>query len=89
MSTLRRWSVVGAQCDFCTTHSPSRSEKPTVPVDILSNRYLKNTFRIDYKKRLPCFCRYYGAILEYSYFAYKSHIFGKKEHLLSNWESRE
>jgi hypothetical protein len=24
-----------------------------------------------------------------SYFAYKNNIFGKKEHWLSNWESRE
>ena len=43
---------------------PSLTEKSSVPVDILSNRYLKNTLRIDYK-RLPCFCRYYGANLEY------------------------
>ena len=81
-------------------------------MDILSNRYLKNTLRIDYKQRLPCFYRYYGAILKiyifrrfrdcnfrgisqpnvnnkWSNFAYKNNIFGKKEHWLSNWESRE
>ena len=44
-------------------HGPS--EKPNVPVDILSNRYLKNTLRIDSKNRLPCFCRYYGYNLEF------------------------
>ena len=43
----------------------SSTKNPIVPVDILSNRYLKNTLSIDYKQRLPCFCRYYGANLEY------------------------
>ena len=42
-------------------------EKPIVPVDILSNRYLKNNLKIDYKQRLPCFCRYYGANFEKSF----------------------
>ena len=45
--------------------SLSPTKKPPVPVDILSNRYLKNTLRIDYKQRLPCFYQHYGANLEY------------------------
>ena len=40
------------------------NEKPIVPMDILANRYVKNTLRIDSKQRLRCFCRYYGANLE-------------------------
>ena len=43
---------------------PGLTENTAVPVNLLSNRYLKNTLRIDYKQRLPCFCRYYGANLE-------------------------
>ena len=60
---------------------PSLTEKSSVPVEIISNRYFLKTLRIDYKQRLPCFCQYYGANLEY--------FSGKKENLLSNWESRE
>ena len=41
-------------------------EKPTHPVDILSNIYFKNNLRIDYKKRLTCFCGHYGYYLELS-----------------------
>ena len=40
--------------------SPAVIEKPTHPVDILSNIYFKNNLRIDYKKRLTCFCGHYG-----------------------------
>ena len=42
--------------------SPGVIEKPTHPVDILSNKYFKNNLRIDYKKRLTCFCGHYGFI---------------------------
>ena len=45
--------------------TPGPSEKPTFPVDILSNRYLKNTLRMDYKKHLTCFCEHYGYNLEF------------------------
>ena len=37
----------------------------TVAVDILSIIYFKNNLRIDYKKRLTCFCRHYGNYLEF------------------------
>ena len=55
--------------------TPCHSEKPTVPADILSNRYLKNTLRIDYKKRLTCFCGHYGYNLEFlsEFLSRKSH----------------
>ena len=45
--------------------TPGSSAKPTVPVDVFSNRYLKNTLRIDYKKRLTFFCGHYGYNLEF------------------------
>ena len=35
----------------------------TATNDLSSNRYVKNTLRIDSKQRLPCFCRYYGVNL--------------------------
>ena len=38
----------------------------TATSDLSSNRYVKNTLRIDSKQRLPCYCRYYGANLEKS-----------------------
>jgi hypothetical protein len=38
----------------------------TARSDLSSNRYVKNTLRIDSKQRLPCFCRYYGVNLEKS-----------------------
>ena len=41
--------VICAQKREAAIVTPRPSEKPTVPVDILSNRYLKNTLRIDYK----------------------------------------
>ena len=46
--------------------SPGIIEKPTHPFDILSNIYFKNNLRIDYKKRLTCFCGHYGYYLEYT-----------------------
>ena len=39
--------------------------KKTVAVDILSIIYFKNNLRIDYKKRLTCFCGHYGYYLEF------------------------
>ena len=42
--------VIFAQKREAAIVPPSPSEKPTVPVDILSNRYLKNNLRIDHKK---------------------------------------
>ena len=41
------WPADGSQSD--------PTEKPSVPVDILSNRYFKNTLRIDYKKTSDMF----------------------------------
>ena len=38
----------------------------TATSDLSSNRYVKNTLRIDSKQRLPCFCRHYGVNLEKS-----------------------
>ena len=57
---LRALRVILAQKTEVVIFPLAPTEKPIVPVDILSNRYLKNTLEIDYKKRLPCFCRYYG-----------------------------
>ena len=39
--------------------------KKTVAVDILSIIYFKNNLRIDYKKRLTCFCGHNGYYLEF------------------------
>ena len=39
-------------------------KKPIASTNILSNIYVKNTLRMDPKQRLPCFCRYYGAMFE-------------------------
>ena len=44
--------------------SPSPTDK-TVAVDILSIIYLKKNLRVDYKKRLTCFCGHYGNYLEF------------------------
>jgi hypothetical protein len=46
--------------------TPGPSGKPTVPVDILSNRYLKDILRIDYEKCLTSFCGHYGFNLQFS-----------------------
>ena len=39
--------------------------KNTVAIDILTIMYFKNNLRIDYKKRLTCFCGHYGYYLEF------------------------
>ena len=46
--------------------SPGVIEKPTHPVEILSNIYFKNNLKIDYKKCLSCFGGHYGYDLEYT-----------------------
>ena len=55
--------VIFAQKRESAIVPPDPSEKPTVPVDILSNRFLKNTLRIDYKKCLPCFCFFFVCVV--------------------------
>ena len=45
--------------------SLSTIEEATVPVEILLIIYCKNNLRIDYKKRLACFCGHYGNYLEF------------------------
>jgi hypothetical protein len=55
-----------AQLSKAAIVSPAVIEKATHSVDILSNIYLKNNLRIDYKKRLTCFCGHNGYYLEYT-----------------------
>ena len=54
-----------AQLSKVAIVSPAVIEKATHSVDILSNIYFKNNLRIDYKKRLTCFCGHYGYYLEF------------------------
>ena len=83
-------SVSFEQQSKVATVSPCPIEKPTLPVDILSNIYFKNNLRIDYKKRLTCFlfgmfvCVVVTALSEHNatnkwrYSGYKNNLSGTK-----------